>query len=297
MTPSWNPDPTSGISIAEVEANGLAFEVAQAGEGDRLALLLHGFPELHYSWRHQIPVLAQMGYRVWAPNLRGYGASDRPEGIEAYRLDTLAQDIAELIDASGAKEVTLIAHDWGALIAWHFAIRKVRPLHRLVILNVPHPKCAQRELRTWRQLKKSWYIFFFQLPHLPERMLLKDEAQTVVEAFRGSAIHKDRFSDAALEPYRQAALRPGAATAMVNYYRALLRRPDARRIGDGRVDVPTLVLWGEQDVAISIEVLDGMEDYVADLTVRRFPDASHWVQQDVPEKVNAELMAWLETRG
>lgn len=297
MTPSWNPDPTSGISIAQVEANGLAFEVAQAGEGDRLALLLHGFPELHYSWRHQIPVLAQMGYRVWAPNLRGYGASDRPEGIEAYRLDTLAQDIAGLIDASGAKEVTLIAHDWGALIAWHFAIKKVRPLHRLVILNVPHPKCAQRELRTWRQLKKSWYIFFFQLPRLPERMLLKDEAQTVVEAFRGSAIHKDRFSDAVLEPYRQAALRPGAATAMVNYYRALLRRPDARRIGDGRVDVPTLVLWGEQDVAISIEVLDGMEDYVADLTVRRFPDASHWVQQDVPEKVNAELMAWLETRG
>ena len=299
MTPSWEPDAASGIAIEAVEANGLTFEVAKAGpqDSDRLALLLHGFPELHYSWRHQIPLLADMGYRVWAPNLRGYGGTDRPQGVEAYRLDTLAQDIAGLIDASGAREVTLIAHDWGALIAWHFAIQKIRPLHRLVILNVPHPKCAQRELKTWRQLKKSWYIFFFQLPRLPEKMLLKDNAQTVVEAFRGSAIHKDRFSDETLEPYRQAALRPGAPTAMVNYYRALLRRPDARRIGDGKVDVPTLVLWGEQDVAISIEVLDGMEDYVADLTVKRFPDASHWVQQDVPDKVNAELKAWLDARG
>lgn len=297
MTPSWQPDPASGISIAAVEANGLTFEVAQAGEGDRLALLLHGFPELHYSWRHQIPLLAEMGYRVWAPNLRGYGGTDRPEGVESYRMNRLVQDIAGLIDASGVREVTLIAHDWGALIAWHFAINKLRPLHRLVIMNVPHPKCAQRELKTWRQLRKSWYIFFFQLPKLPERMLQRNDAQPVVEAFRGSAINKTRFSDDVLEPYRKAAQRPGAITAMVNYYRALLRRPDARQIGDGRVEVPTLVLWGEQDIAISIEVLDGMEDYVPDLTVKRFPDASHWVQQDVPEEVNAELGAWLRARG
>ena len=297
MEPSWQPDAASGVSIEAVEANGLTFEVARAGEGERLALLLHGFPELHYSWRYQIPILAEMGYRVWAPNLRGYGGTDRPEGVGAYRLDTLAQDVAGLIDASGAKEVTLIAHDWGALIAWHFAIKAIRPLHRLVILNVPHPKCAQRELKTWRQLKKSWYIFFFQLPRLPERLLLKNDAQTVVEAFRGSAIHKQRFTDDVLEQYRQAALRPGAARAMVNYYRALLRRPDARRIGDGMVNVPTLVLWGEQDIAISIEVLDGMENYVPDLTIKRFPDASHWVQQDVPDKINAELKSWLEARS
>ena len=291
---SWQPEEGSGIAIEWIEANGLAFEVATAGEGERLALCLHGFPELHYSWRHQMPMLAEMGYRVWAPNLRGYGGTDRPEGTDAYRLRTLAEDVAQLIDASGAKEVTLIAHDWGAIIAWYFAILKIRPLTRLVILNVPHPRCARRELKKWRQLKKSWYIFFFQLPWLPERFLSRGDFEPIRRIFRESAINKHRFDDATLEPYERAARRPGALKAMVNYYRALLRRPDARDVGAGRVDVPTLVLWGEQDIAIDIHVLDGMENYVSDLTVKRFPQASHWVQQDVPDEVNAELKAWLE---
>lgn len=289
----WEPETGSGIAIEWVEANGLTFEVATAGEGDHLALCLHGFPELHYSWRNQIPVLAEMGYRVWAPNLRGYGGTDRPQGTDAYRLRTLAKDVAELIDASGAKQVTLIAHDWGAIIAWYFAILKVRPLTRLVILNVPHPKCAEREIKKWRQMKKSWYIFFFQLPWLPERFLSRGNFAPIRRIFRDSAINKERFDDATLEPYVRAAQRPGAASAMLNYYRALLRRKDARDVASGKVDVPTLVLWGEQDVAIDIHVLDGMEDYVSDLTVRRFPQASHWVQQDVPDEINAALKDWL----
>jgi pimeloyl-ACP methyl ester carboxylesterase len=293
-TPSWEPPEDSGIAIRWVEANGLTFEVAEAGDSDRLALLLHGFPELHYSWRDQIPFLAAKGYKVWAPNMRGYGGSDRPEGVEAYRLNTLVEDVAALIDASGAEEVTLIAHDWGALVAWHFAILEIRPLANLVILNVPHPKCSQRELKRWRQLRKSWYIFFFQLPKLPEKLLGRSNAEPIAEVFRNSAVNKHLFDDAAVEPYRRAAAQPGALKAMINYYRALLRRPDVRQIGDGKVRVPTLVLWGEQDLAIDIHVLDGMEDYVSDLTVRRFPEASHWVQQDVPDKVNAALGAWLE---
>ncbi len=276
-----------------VDANGLRFEVAEAGNGDRLALCLHGFPELHYSWRHQIPGLAELGYRVWAPNMRGYGATTRPEDVGAYRLDVLAEDVAALIDASGASEVTLIAHDWGALVAWHFAIKKLRPLKRLIILNVPHPKCSERELRKWRQLRKSWYIFFFQLPWLPERLLSRNRAEPIVQAFRRSAINKSRFSDRELAPYRAAANKPGAIRAMLAYYRALLRFPDVREIGDGKVNTPTLVLWGEQDVAIDIHCLDGLEEFVPNLTVRRFPDASHWVQQDVPDEVNAELKAWL----
>jgi len=292
---SWEPEKGSGIAIEWVEANGLTFEVATAGpgDGDHLALCLHGFPELHYSWRKQIPVLAEMGYRVWAPNLRGYGGTDRPQGTDAYRLRTLAKDVAGLIDASGAKQVTLIAHDWGAIIAWYFAILKVRPLTRLVILNVPHPKCAEREIKKWRQMKKSWYIFFFQLPWLPERFLSRGNFAPIKRIFRDSAINKERFDDATLEPYICAAQRPGAASAMLNYYRALLRRKDARDVASGKVDVPTLVLWGEQDVAIDIHVLDGMEDFVGDLTVKRFPQASHWVQQDVPDEINAALKDWL----
>ena len=293
--PSWQPEPGNGIVIRWIEANGLTFEVAEAGEGDHLALCLHGFPELHYSWRHQIPLLAQKGYRVWAPNLRGYGGTDRPQGVGAYRLNLLEQDVAGLIDASGAKSVTLIAHDWGALIAWHFAIRKVRPLARLVIMNVPHPKCAQRELKRWRQLRKSWYIFAFQIPRLFDWLLAKDDAASMQQVFRESAVNADRFDAGTVRPYRDAAARPGATTAMLNYYRALLRYPDARQIGDGRVDIPTLMVWGEQDVAIDIHVLDETERYVSDLRIERLPDASHWVQQDAPDAVNAILDGWLPT--
>ena len=290
---SWSPPPDSGVSIRWIEANGLCFEVAEVGEGDHLALCLHGFPELHYSWRHQMPVLAEMGYRVWAPNMRGYGETTRPNGVEQYRLDALVQDVAALIDASGAKEVTLIAHDWGAIVAWHFALKTLRPLTRLVILNVPHPKCGEREIRKWRQLKKSWYVFFFQLPWLPEWMLGRGGGKAIIRIFRDSAVNKQRFTDRDLEPYRQAAAKPGALTAMANYYRALLRMPDRRNIGDGVVETPTLVLWGEQDLALDIHLLDGMEQWVPNVTVKRFPDASHWVQQDVPQQVNAELKKWL----
>ncbi len=292
-TASWNPPDGSGIAIEWVKANSLTFEVATAGKGDRLALLLHGFPELHYSWRHQIPALVDSGYKVWAPNLRGYGGTDRPDGIDAYRLRTLVQDVAGLIDASGAREVTLIAHDWGAIIAWHFAILKIRPLHRLVILNVPHPKCAAREWRHWRQLRKSWYIFYFQLPWLPEMLLGRTNAAVIGQIFRDSAVNTELFDAASVEPFRRAAARPGALTAMLNYYRALLQRPDVRDIGDGMVDVPTLILWGEQDVAIDIHCLDGTQAYVPNLTIRRFPHASHWVQQDAPHAVNEELLRWL----
>lgn len=290
---SWHPAPDSAIAIRWVEANGLTFEVAEAGKGDRLALCLHGFPELHYSWRHQMPVLAEMSYRVWAPNMRGYGGTDRPQGKQAYRLANLAADVAALIDASGASEVTLIAHDWGAIVAWYFAIRKLRLLKALVILNVPHPLCGRREMRHWRQLRKSWYIFFFQLPRLGERMLGRDGAAPIGRIFRDSAVNKHRFTREEVEPYRAAAARPGALTAMLNYYRALLQMPDIRDIGDGRVAVPTLILWGEQDVAIDIRVLDGTEAYVPDLTVKRFPHASHWVQQDIPDEINAALREWL----
>ena len=292
---SWTPEPDSGIAIDWIEANGLTFEVATAGDRDseKLALCLHGFPELHYSWRHQMPLLAQMGYRVWAPNMRGYGGTTRAKEKKAYRLDNLTADVAALIDASGAKEVTLLAHDWGAIVAWQFAIQQVRPLERLVILNVPHPLCARRELKKWRQLKKSWYIFFFQLPGVPEMLLGRDNASRIGNLIRRTAVNKDRFTREESEPYRKAAAQPGALTAMFNYYRALLQTPDGRQLGDGKVHVPTLVLWGEQDLAIDIHCLDGTGDYVDDLIIRRFPDASHWVQQDVPDKVNEALVEWL----
>ena len=296
MTPefSWTPDADSGITQRFIKVNGIELELAECGTGDKLALCLHGFPELNYSWRFQMPMLAARGWRVWAPNLRGYGASEKPSGINAYRLDTLIEDVAALIDASGAKEVMLIAHDWGAIIAWHFAIKRLRPLTRLVIMNVPHPKVAEREIRHWRQLKKSWYIFFFQLPWFPERMMGGNGARGIKGAFYNMAVDKSRFGRDVLQTYANAALRPGAITSMINYYRALLRTPDMRNIGDGRVDTPTLMVWGEEDAALNIHCTQGTEEWVPNFTLKRLPKVSHWVQQEAPEKVNAILGEWLD---
>jgi epoxide hydrolase 4 len=291
---SWMPDAGSGITQRFISVNGVELELAECGNGDRLALCLHGFPELNYSWRFQMPMLAERGWRVWAPNLRGYGGSEKPDGIKAYRLDTLIEDVAALIDASGAKEVMLIAHDWGAIIAWHFAIKRLRPLTRLVIMNVPHPKVAQREIRHWRQFKKSWYIFFFQLPWLPERMMGGNGARGIKGAFYNMAVDKSRFGRDVLQTYANAALRPGAMTAMINFYRALLRMPDMRTIGDARIDTPTLMIWGEEDSALNIQCTRGTEEWVPNFTLHRLPKVSHWVQQEAPEKVNALLAEWLD---
>lgn len=296
---SWNPDPGSGISTRFVEANGQRFELAECGQGSKLAILLHGFPELNFSWRHQIALFVEQGYRVWAPNMRGYGASSKPEGVDAYAVDNLVADVGALIDAAKAEapatEVTLVAHDWGAVVAWNFAIRKVRPIDRLVIMNAPHPMCAAREIRKWRQLRKSWYIFFFQIPRLPEWLLLANDARAVRRAFSDTATNKENFPPADLDIYAAAAQRPGAIRAMVNYYRALMKYRDgnAAKLGSGVVEVPTLVIWGENDVALGIELLDGMEQWVPNLTLHRLPGISHWVQQDAPGDVNRLLGDWL----
>lgn len=281
-----------------VAANGIEFHVASCGDpqSERLALLLHGFPECWYSWRLQMPVLAELGYRVWAPDLRGYGETERPPHLRDYAIEKLLDDVAGLIDASGAREVVLIAHDWGAVIAWYFAMRRLRPLDRLVIMNLPHPGPFEKVLRSWKQVRKSWYAAFFQVPRLPEALLRANDYRAIREAFVGAAIDKSRFPDEVVQVYREAAARPGALTAMLNYYRALVRGGGGdrqRALGYPIIDVPTLMIWGEEDVALSIESTYGTERWVRDLTLRYLPGVSHWVQQEAPETVNAMLRAWL----
>jgi pimeloyl-ACP methyl ester carboxylesterase len=279
-----------------VAANGLDFHVAEAGTGDRLALCLHGFPECWYSWREQMPLLARLGYRVWAPDLRGYGDTTRPPDVRDYAIERLLDDVAGLIDAAAPRETLLVAHDWGGVIAWLFAMRQPRRLDRLVIMNLPHPACFERELRTWRQMRRSWYALLFQLPRLPEALLRARGYRAIGEAFRSSAIDKCRFPDAVLQVYRDNAARPGALTAMLNYYRAFASGGGGARqraLGYPRIDIPTLLLWGEEDVALCKEGTYGTEQYVSDLTLRYLPRVSHWVQQEAPETVNAMLEAWL----
>jgi pimeloyl-ACP methyl ester carboxylesterase len=286
------------IRYQTVHANGIDFNVAVAGSGDRLALCLHGFPESSFSWRYQMPLLAQLGFRVWAPDLRGYGGSSRPLGVASYALEILEADVAALIEASGARDVVLIGHDWGALIAWNYAMYGRVPISRLVIMNVPHPALARKGLRTRRQLAKSWYIFFFQLPWIPEWLLSRNDCAAIGRAFRGMAVDKARFPREVLQVYRTAAAQPGALTAMLNYYRALVRGLGrTQRRGAPRIAIPTLMIWGEVDAALGKELTYGTDAYVADLTLRYLPNVSHWVQQEAPETVNGMLEAWLSGRS
>ena len=288
--------PMDPLTYRTIAVNGVELQVSVTNEGGAkgLALLLHGFPELAFSWRHQIPALAEAGYEVWAPNLRGYGASSKPPKVKDYGMDVLLADIAGLIDVAGRDDVVLVGHDWGAAQAWMFAIRRVRPLQRLVIMNVPHPTCMQRELRKFRQLRKSWYMFFFQLPWLPEKVLCARGARAIEDAFVKTAVDPSRFPPAVTDVYREAALRPGAMRSMLNYYRALFRGFRTSASEELPViETPTLMVWGVQDTALSKETTNGTDEYVANLTLRFVPDASHWVQQDAPETVNAMLLAWL----
>lgn len=288
------------ITTRTIEANGLRFAVDEIGTGDHLALCLHGFPESRYSWRHQLPLLAELGYRAWAPDLRGYGETEpKPQAVKAYLIDRLMEDVAALIDASGAKSVTLIGHDWGAGLAWAFAANRVRPLQRLVIMNVPHPAVMTQHLRrgNWAQLRKSWYMFFFQLPGLPERMMTARGARAIRRAFHDMAIDKTNFTPDVLDRYARDAQRPGAMTGMINWYRAAFRLQGKLAGPWDVIETPTLIVWGEADAALGVELLDGTDAYVRDLTIRRLPNVSHWVQQEAPEKVNAILREWLTAKA
>lgn len=282
-----------------VPANGLCFEVEQSGSGNRLALCLHGFPECSYSWRHQIPLLTELGYRVWAPNLRGYGGSSRPKKVADYYPELLLADIAALIDSASCQSVLLIGHDWGAALAWLFAIHKLRPLEGLIVMNAPHPALFIECLKTWRQLQRSWYIFFFQIPGLPEWLLGFNNAWLLGKAIQYTAVDKSRFPDKAISIYRQNAAQPGALKGMLNYYRALCRDSFGRkqRHNFSTIQVPTLMIWGEKDIALGKETTYGTEDYVNHFTLHYLPDVSHWVQQEAPEQVNEIIENWLPVKS
>lgn len=209
-------------------------------------------------------------------------------------------DVAGLIEAARARhaprEIVLIGHDWGAAIAWAAAIRRAAPLDRLVILNVPHPACFRRGLGALRQLRRSWYIAFFQLPFLPEAALRARGADAIGRAFSDMARDRTNFSDADLQIFRDAALQPGALEAMLNYYRANAFNRMMRAVAAEtapRIEIPTLMLWGEEDAALGKELTFETHRYVRDLTLRYLPGVSHWVQQEAPATVNAMLAAFL----
>jgi epoxide hydrolase 4 len=263
----------------------------EAGDGP-LAVLLHGFPEFWYGWRRQIPALVTAGFRVLAPDLRGYNLSSRPPEVSSYAPARLAADVRALIRERGADRALLAGHDWGAAVAWLTAIRHPDAVERLAILNVPHPRRMLEALRRpGRQLARSWYMFFFQLPRLPERVVRAGDWRFFRYGFEHDA-RPGAFTPADIDRYREAWSQPGAVTAMLNYYRASLRRPPARsRSQLHPVQAPTLVIWGERDRHLGAELAEPDRHDVPRLTrVVRLPNASHWVQHDEPDRVSQLLI-------
>jgi pimeloyl-ACP methyl ester carboxylesterase len=265
----------------------------EAGEGP-LVVLLHGFPEHYYAWRYQWGALAAAGYHVVAPDLRGYNLSSKPRAVRAYHMKALAYDVAALIEHCGAERAAaLVGHDWGGGVAWGTAMRYPEHLERLTILNCPHPLTFMRALTTPRQLLRSYYIFLFQLPWLPEHLLPLNDFASLRRTLRTDTTRPDAFTPADVDRYIAALRQPGALRGGINYYRAFIRYGLAERHLLRRIDLPTRVIWGERDRYLGRNLAAPPRRWVPNCRVERLPNASHWVQCDAPERVNALLLDFL----
>ena len=254
-------------------------------------ILLHGFPEFSYAWRHQMPALAAGGFHAIAPDLRGYNLSPKPKCVSDYRVERLVDDVIVLIDELPSRQAILVGHDWGGVLAWYAAMWYPERIVKLAILNAPHPLAYLRELRRGPQLLRSWYAVLFQLPWLPEALLRWGDWALARRFFSQGPARTDECPDAAIEQYLGAIARPGVLTAAINYYRAAGRRGlGSLTRAAGPIRVPTLLIWGDRDVALVRRLADNLEPWVPDLRVRHLPDATHWVQCDEPDTVSRLLL-------
>jgi pimeloyl-ACP methyl ester carboxylesterase len=278
----------SGIEHFTADAGEVRLHCAAMGARDApLVVLLHGFPECWISWRHQLPALAAAGFRAVAPDLRGYDGSDKPRGVAAYRVELLARDVTGLICGLGCDRADLVGHDWGGHICWHVAMWHPERVRKLAVVNMPHPERMRRGLWTAKQLRKSWYIFFFQLPWLPERFV---SPRRVRAAFRYTTARRDAYAESDIDAM-VAAL--GDRTAPIHYYRAAARYRDPPW---RPVAAETLIIWGERDRSLGSELAEPDRRWVPRFRLERIPEATHWVQADAPERVNELLLAFLRTR-
>ena len=277
--------------MRRIDVGEVSLAVREAGSGD-LVVLLHGFPEISYSWRHQLPALAQAGYHAVAPDLRGYGESDAPPEVSDYGFPKLVGDIVGLIGALGAERAHVVGHDWGGSIAWALASRAPHLVSSLTILNCPHPVASAECRQVIEQAQKSWYMLLFQFPGVAEEWLAMDNFANL-RRFVFDTAAPGTFSADEQTVFCDALARPGRLTAALNYYRAnippenwLKPPPDLPP-----VTVPTTIIWGEADAYMSSVLLDrSIEKVAGPLHVERLPGVSHWVQQEVPDVVNRLLL-------
>jgi pimeloyl-ACP methyl ester carboxylesterase len=262
--------------------------VAVGPQDGPLVVLLHGFPEFWYGWRKQIEPLAAAGFRVIAPDQRGYNLSSKPSGVAAYSLTELVSDVIAIADQLGQEKISLAGHDWGAAVAWSAALLHPERIAKLVVLNVPHPSVMRKFISTRpRQLSRSWYMFFFQLPWLPEAFFSAFDFRAGALALLRSS-RPGTFSDEDLVQYRAAWSQPGAITSMINWYRALFRT--RVKFPDKTVRVPTRILWGERDSFLLAEMAQASLRYCVSAELVTFANATHWLQHEEPARVSELLI-------
>ncbi|MDP2497621.1 MAG: alpha/beta hydrolase [Candidatus Palauibacterales bacterium] len=285
----------TGAESLRRSVNGVRLHAVAAGEeASPLVVLLHGFPEFWYGWHAYVEPLVEAGFRVLAPDQRGYNLSEKPDRVRDYRLATLTDDIRSLISSEGRDSAFVVGHDWGGVVAWDLALRHPDAVDGLVALNAPHPVVFRKTLTSsLRQLRRSWYMFLFQLPRVPEWLGSRNDFAWLGAMLRRSS-REGAFSEEDLERYRAAWRREGAPTGMLNWYRAMFRHPDAppRR----PVEAPTLVLWGDDDMALLPELATRSVDRCEDGRLVRFPDATHWIQHERPDEVTDLILEHLGSR-
>lgn len=296
MSTTWDE---SRVTHHYADLEHVRLHYVEAGSGP-LVVLLHGFPGFWYSWRYQIVPLIESGFRVVAPDLRGYNLSDKPREVRAYAATEVARDIYQLIKACGADPASVIGHDWGGFVSWYVAMGYPQAVERLVVMNVPHPVSSVRALRSPLQVAKSSYMIASQLPRVPEAAVRAGNFALIRQLLRRDPVRPNAFSEEDIERYVEALKRPGALTSAFNYYRALFRQ-DPRRVRSDirRIEAPVLVIWGERDRYLGELMVEPPREWVPNARIERLADASHWVQEDRPEEVNALLHAFLvgEDRG
>lgn len=278
--------------------DGLRLHAVAAGPVDGpLVILLHGFPEFWRGWQQQIGPLAAAGYRVVVPDQRGYNLSDKPAEVSAYRLDRLGGDVLALLDHLGRDRACLAGHDFGAAVAWWLLLDHPERVQAAAILNVPHPRVMRRKLRTsLRQLLRSWYIFVFQIPRLPEWWLSRRQFHALTQSLLASS-RAGTFRPEDLEAYRGAWAQPGSLRAMLHWYRAAFRSGFAaptsasEASSRGNVSVPVLILWGEEDRFLEREMAAESLAFCERGRAIVFPGVSHWIQHEEAQRVTHELIA------
>ncbi len=287
--PAALPGVATPIEHRWVQTNGVTLHVALAGPEDGVpVLLLHGYPEAWFGWSHQIDALVAAGFRVAMPDQRGYNLSERPGRVSDYHIETLAADAVSLAETLGYSAWHLVGHDWGAAVAWTVAYMAPSGLRSVSILNVPEPRVMLRAATRTRQFFRSWYILAFQIPALPEMAIRHNGFRNMLRNLRSSAA-PGVFDDAAAVRYIEAWSRPGAMTAMIAWYRAAFGRVPSHA-ASARVRVPLQILWGEKDVFLGAEMVEPSAERCDHVRVIRFPDATHWVQHEESEAVNAALI-------